>query len=265
MAKKAKTISTATTTPEKIESSKSGIVTIPGIKTEHLTTLIIGTAPMICHKFSEKLRKQILDKHMGEASAGREKKDPFGNFDAARYRLPDGSDGVPAGGVKAAIVDGFGKDAGVFISKAKGGIRVIPDDIGTNLVRVYHRSNPDKSDIMFFDRISPKEYAIAPILREDVVRNESGVVDIRHRPMYMPWAMKIHVEYMPEIASMKQVLQAIARSGFTIGLCEWRPASKQSKSGSYGTWRLATAAEIEAFEEGTLFDDDDDTMAEAAE
>src|SRR5438445_397817 len=157
--------------PERILSSKSGIVTIPGVKTERLTTLIIGTAPLICHKFSEKLRKQILDKHMGEASAGREKKDPQANFEAARYRLPDGSDGVPAGGLKAAIVDGFGKDAGVFVSRAKGAIRVSPDDLGTNLVRI----------------ITPT----TPILREDVVRNESGVMDIRHRPEYWPWAMKI--------------------------------------------------------------------------
>jgi hypothetical protein len=243
MAKKPTAMTTtALTPPEKITPSASGIVTIPGVKTERLTTLIIGTAPMICHKFSEKLRKQILDKHMGEASAGREKKDPEANFEAARYRLPDGSDGVPAGGVKAAIVDGFGKDAGVFVSKAKGAIRVTPDDIGTNLVRI----------------ITPTQ----PALREDVVRNESGVVDIRHRPEYWPWAMKITVEYLPQIASQKQVLQAIARSGFTVGLCEWRPSSKQSKSGSYGTWRLATAEEVELFEDGLLFAA---AMKEAAE
>jgi hypothetical protein len=232
MAKKI-TASVAEVVTEKITSSSSGIVTIPGVKTERLTTLLIGTAPLICHKFSEKLRKMILDKHMGEASAGREKKDPTANYEAARYRLPDGTDGVPAGGVKAAIVDGFGKDAGVFVSKAKGGIRVQPDDAETNLVRI----------------LSPT----VPRIREDVVRNESGVVDIRHRPEYWPWAMKITVEFLPQIASQKQVLQAIARSGFTIGLCEWRPSSKQSKSGSYGTWRLATPEEVELFEGDQLF------------
>jgi hypothetical protein len=218
---------------EKVEASSTGIVTIPGVKTERLTTLLIGTAPIICHKFSEKLRKQILDKHMGEASGGREKKDPVANFEAARYRLPDGTDGVPAGGVKAALVDGFSKESGVPITKAKGGIRVAPDDAGTNLVRI----------------ITPT----APQMREDVVRNDSGVVDIRHRPEYWPWAMRVTVEYLPSRCSQKQVLQAIATAGFTVGLCEWRPASKQSKSGSYGTWRLATPEEIELFENDELF------------
>lgn len=219
----------------KIEVSKSGIFLIPGIKTEKLTTLIIGTAPLICHKFSQKLREQILAKHMGEASAGRTRKVPLDNYNAARYRLTDGTDGVPSGGVKAAIVDGFSKAAGVPITKAKGGVRVSPDDPTTNLVRI----------------ITPFE----PRMREDVVRNESGVVDIRHRPEYWPWAMLLKVEYLPSVCTDRQVMQAIATSGFTVGLCEWRPSSKQSKSGTYGTWRLANSAEVEQFENGTLFAD----------
>lgn len=248
---------------EKLKQSRSGIVVLPGVKPHELTTLIIGETPLMVHKFSEKLRKQVLGKHMGEASAGREKKDPFENYMAARYRLSDGSDGVPAGGIKAAIVDGFGKDVGVFTSKAKGAIRVVADDPATNLVRIVHGSNPDASDYTFDDALSPEEYERAPRLREDIVRNDSGVIDIRHRPEYWPWAMRLHVRYLPQIASQNQVLQAIARAGFTIGLCEWRPGSKESKSGSLGTWRIATSAEVDAFEDGTLFADR--KISEAAE
>ncbi len=218
-----------------VKASKSGIVTIPGVKTEKLLTLIIGTAPLICHKFAQKMIDQMLAKHMGEASAGRQNKVPEDNFNAARYRLADGSDGVPSGGIKAAFVDGFGKDTGVFISKAKGGIRVNADCQQTNLVRI----------------ITPNE----PIMREDVTRNATGVPDIRHRPEYWPWAMRIEVEFLPAVASMRQVLQAIATAGFTCGLCEWRPSSPKSKSGTYGTWRLATPEEAQAFEDGELFAD----------
>ncbi len=254
MAKKSEVTKTESAVEVSAKVSKGGIITIPGVRTEKLTTLIIGTAPLICHKFSEKMRKMILDKHMGEAAVGREKKDPRANFEAARYRLPDGTDGVPAGGVKAAIVDGFGRDAGVFVSKAKGAIRVEPDDIATNLVRIITSSRgPTVRQDVCYD---------VPRMREDIVRNESGVVDIRHRPEYWPWAMKITVEYLPQVASTKQVLQAIARSGFTVGLCEWRPGSPKSKSGSFGTWRLADAEEIDAFEGGLLFAD---VMKQAAE
>lgn len=213
--------------PVDLETSSTGFVTIPRIRTADFTTMIIGTAPLICHKFSEKLRKQILDKHMGEASEGRTKKNPHDNYMAARYRLPDGTDGVPAGGLKACIVDGFSKETGVPMTRAKGAIRVLATDSATNYVRI----------------ITPHE----PSMREDVVRNDSGVVDIRHRPEYWPWAMELSVEFLPARVSNKQVLYAMQIAGFTIGLCEWRPASKQSKSGAYGTFRLADMDEIEAY------------------
>ena len=219
---------------------------IPGIATEKFKTLLMGESTLKVHKFSEKLRKMILDKHMGEASAGREKKDPEANFQAARYRLSDGSDGIPAGGIKACFVKGFIKASGVPMTKAKGAIRVVADDPVTNLVRII---GPNQRDLPEGERWPTIEGNGAG----GVVRNQSGVVDIRHRPEYWPWALQVEVEYLPSIASMSQVLQAIATAGFIEGLCEWRPGSPESLSGSFGTFRLATAAEAEAFESGRLF------------
>jgi len=220
-----------------VQRTKSGLVLIPGVRSQKFLTLVIGETPLMAHKFAEKLRKQILDKHMGEATEGRERKDPEANFQAARYRLSDGGDGVPAGGLKAAIVKGFIKGSGVPVTKAKGAIRVTADDAATNLVRI----------------LGPHGVPDWPAMREDVVRNASGVIDIRHRPVYWPWAMRLEVEFLPSICSMQQVLQAIATAGFIEGLCEWRPGSKESLSGTFGTWRLATAAEAAAFERGDLF------------
>ena len=228
---------------EKIQTSRSGIIVLPGVKRHEITTLVIGDAPLVCHNFAQKQRLAVLAKHMGEASAGRDKKVPFENYMGARYRLSDGTDGVPAGGIKACIVDGFGKDVGVALTKARGAIRVVADDPATNLVRIHHASNPDKSDYPFddIDVLTDDEYYSAPRLREDVVRNASGVIDIRHRPEYWPWALRLTIQFLPQIASVNQLLQAVARSGFTIGLCEWRPGSKESKSGSLGTFRIATS------------------------
>lgn len=255
-----KTKSKADDTPEeKAVVSKTGIITIPGVKTQKLTTLIIGTAPLICHKFSQKYRDAILAKHMGEASGGREAKVPLDNFNGARYRLTNGSDGIPAAGLKAGIVDGFGRDAGVFVSKAKGGIRVQADDLATNLVRLLGPPNPQAGT-----EVGGPGW---PLCREDVVRNETGVVDIRHRPEYWPWGVVLNVEYLPAVASQKQVLQAIAKAGFTVGHGEWRPSSPKSKSGTYGTWRLASAEEVKAYEDGTLFADfeEEEALRVAAE
>jgi len=213
-----------------IMRSRGGILTLPNIKTQVVTVLIIGTAPLIVHKFSEKMRKRILAKHMGDVIEDREPKDPQANFEAARYRLTDGTDGIPAGGLKACFVSATGRDSGIATTKAKGAFRVAADDPATNLCRV----------------LSPH----APRMREDVVRNDSGVVDIRHRPEFFPWCCLVRVQFLPAFASAKRVLAAIQMAGFRVGLCEWRPSSPKSLSGSFGTFRLARPDEMAAFEDG---------------
>lgn len=237
---------------KQIATRKGTIAIIPGVKTEMLTTLIVGTAPLIVHNFSAKAREQYRRKQEGEASGGREHKDCIANFEGARYKLLDGSDGLPAGGWKACIVDGFDKASGVPMTRAKGAIRIEPDCIATNLVRVLHPIEP--KEIAALPHIIG-EIGRIPRCREDVVRNDSGVIDLRHRPQFFPWATILRIQYLPSVCSARQVLQACAMSGFRIGQAEWRPASKESKSGSFGTFRLATPEEVEAYADGLLFDD----------
>jgi hypothetical protein len=201
----------------KIESKRFGtIVSIPGVRTEELSVLIIGTAPLLVHHFSEKMRQKILGRHMGEASEGREKKDPIRNFEAARYISSEGWDGVPANGLKAGLVDGFSKASGVAQTQARGAVRVKADDMPTNLVKLVLPGEPP--EIARLPHYS-NELGRVPRCREDVVRNESGVVDIRHRPEYWPWGALLRIEFLPAICSERQLLQAIAMSGFKVGQC----------------------------------------------
>jgi hypothetical protein len=238
----------------KVETKKGTIISIPGVRIDTIRVLLMGTAPLLVHNFSEKARKKILDKQTGEASAGREKKDPIANFEASRYRLYDGTDGIPAGGLKACIVTGFGKASGVPMTQAKGAIRVKADDETASppLVRIIHPIEPDY--IAAEEHIIGEKHRI-PACHEGMVRNETGVVDIRHRAIYWPWALFVEIEFLPTIASERQLLQAIAMSGVTQGQCEWRPGSKESKSGHLGTFELAKPEQIQAFAEDRLFAD----------
>lgn len=221
--------------PQKVSQSKTGIMTIPGVAVETATTLVIGTAPLVTHKFDEKMRRQMEDKQQGIAKGAREVKNPEAAFNGARYRLPDGTDGIPAGGIKACIVSGARGEVSATMTASKGAILVIPDDLRTNLVRI----------------ITPDQ----PVMRTDVCRNQTGVADIRYRPEYFPWALLLRIEYLPSLLSASQLLQMIAHAGRAEGLCEWRPGSPKSKSGQWGTFRLANEAEVEAFEGGRLFDE----------
>lgn len=216
-----------------VRESKTGILTIPGVRVETVTTLVVGTAPLVTHRFDEKMRRQMEDKQSGKAKGAREAKVAEDVFNGARYRLPDGTDGIPAGGIKACIVSGARGEVSATMTASKGGISVLPDDAATNLVRI----------------LTPGE----PTMRTDVCRNQTGVADIRYRPQYWPWALLLRIEYLPSLLSASQLLQMIAHAGRAEGLCEWRPGSPKSKSGQWGVFRLAAEAEVEAFEDGELF------------
>src|SRR5262245_10174211 len=120
MARKAKPpITAVSAVPEtksdmkRIETRKGVIAIIPGVKSDFLTTLVVGETPLMVHNFSQKAREQYRRKQEGEASGGREHKDCIANYEGAKYKLSDGTDGVPAGGWKACIVEGFDKASGV--------------------------------------------------------------------------------------------------------------------------------------------------------
>jgi len=269
MAKQTKESLKIVSTKEQVEVKKfdtklGNIIVIPGVETKTLMTLLIGETPLIVHNFSQKHRDQILKKHMGEASGGRQKKDPVANFEAAKYVSVDGWEGIKASGLKGMLVKGFSKESGVPRTKAKGSVYVQADCIETNLVRLIYPKEPKHiAKRPHF----PNEIGRVPRCREDVVRNESGVVDIRHRPEYWPWAVLLRIKFIPTVCSEKQLLQALAVAGMTDGQCEWRPGSKNSDTGTFGQCRMATEEEVQLFERDQLFSDYkwDRVIQEAAE
>src|SRR4030042_22602 len=64
---------------------------------------IVGTAPLICHRWSEKAKKQILDKQTKQATQAKEAKNPEKDFRASLYVI-EGGYGFPSIAFKAAMV-----------------------------------------------------------------------------------------------------------------------------------------------------------------
>lgn len=175
-----------------------------------------GTAPLIVNRFSSKARQQMLDAQQGKART-REAKNPEQCFDDARYRIDDDRDGVPATAFKGAIVDG----ARYF----KG---------NKNLTMVALKQ------MIFVKGEGPE--LLVPIdgiakMREDPVRNASGVADLRFRPEYWPWQATLEIIYVRGTFNIESLL-ALVDAGGMGGIGEWRPSSKQSKTGMFGTFHL---------------------------
>jgi hypothetical protein len=186
------------------------------------TVPIVGLTPLITQRWSEKARRMMLNAQQSTARAKREAKDPEANFNEARYRLPDGRDGVPATAFKAAIVHSARLFDGVTQVALRQTIIVegdARDDRGDALVAIDYENM---------------------IMREDTPRNASGVPDLRYRPQYWPWRATLRIRTIEgQIKDEISVIRLVNAAGIG-GIGEWRPTSPKSATGTYGTFEVET-------------------------
>ena len=67
---------------------------LPGIDIGFMTVNIVGDSPLIVHKWSAKAKKEMLDKQMKKASAGKDAKNPVKDFVDAIYWLDENGNGI---------------------------------------------------------------------------------------------------------------------------------------------------------------------------
>lgn len=199
-------------------------ITPPNFKV--LPIRVEGTSPLMTHKFSEKMRKQIEGKQTATetTSKKREPKDYAAEYNTARYVDRSGKfDGVPAGAFRAAMIGACRMVSGLPMTRAKGAFHVIAqgNDVtdGTPLVKIEGKSEHDTRP----------------------VRLESGVADLRNRPRYDDWACDFDIEYDADLLSAKDIANLLARAGCQVGLCELRPSAPNSFGGDFGTFRVTTS------------------------
>ena len=183
-------------------------VKLPGIAIEGLRLRLIGTSALIVHKWSEKAKKQMLDKQMGRASQGKAPKDPEQDYRESLYIRDDGSYGFPAVAFKAAAVRA-GTYCDMKMVFLRGAFHVEGD-----LVPIEGEPEP----------------------REDMVRVGMGTADIRYRPQFPKWATELEITFNSRALTAEQIVNLFEIAGFAVGVGEWRP----EKDGQFGRFRVET-------------------------
>ena len=194
-------------------------VVLPPLQIETVNVTLIGDTPLIVHRWSEKAKKQMLDKQMKKATAGKEAKDPERDFRESLYVLEDGLYGFPIIGFKAAAVTACTSIGSMTKVAARQAFHVDGE----------------------FAVIEGDE----PTMREDMVRVGMGTADIRYRGEFRNWFTTIAVKYNANVMSAEQILNLMQTAGFAVGVGEWRP----EKDGQYGRFHVATAREMKIIEE----------------
>lgn len=202
---------------------ETGAVTITPPKFEIVELEIEGTAPYVQHKFPAKARTMIREKQKAGSKAakkGHEARDFDADFVGAQYHSGEGWNGIPCASFRRAMIDAC-RLVGLEMTKAKMAVFVIADGMdpedGTQLVKILG-GLPEK--------------------HEGMVRNATGVVDIRVRPMWRKWGAKLRIRYDADILTASAVVNLLNRAGLQIGIGEGRPFSKMSAGCDWGTFQV---------------------------
>lgn len=196
-------------------------IAIDQIASERLIVPIVGTAPLIVHRFSEKAKRQMLDNMQGRKTP-KEPKNPEAEYEAAFYTFEDGSYGFPALAFKDATVGAaryYGKSVTMTALKQFMFFHGERGSDGRALVRVEGE----------------------PKMREDVVTVNRSGSDLRYRPEFWPWTTELMVTYVTATLTRSSVLSLIDAGGMGVGVGEWRP----ERNGDFGTYRIDPDREIE--------------------
>lgn len=171
--------------------------------------------PLVMNKFSEKAKQQMADKQQHLASGPRRAKDPEECYRGAMHLMPGGDAkdkkpdiGFQASGFRKAMIN-VAPQVGLKRPQVKGAVFVVADAGG--LVRINYKTIR---------------------MREDTVRLESGVADLRYRPELLDWEATVAIEYDESLISAEQVVNLMHRAGFSNGIGEGRP----EKNGDWGRW-----------------------------
>jgi len=82
-----------------------------------------------------------------------------------------------------------------------------------------------------------------PEQHKGMVRNKTGVCDIRMRPMWRKWSALVRITFDGDMFTANDVLNLMARVGWQVGIGEGRPFSKDSAGQGWGKFEVAEVVE----------------------
>lgn len=206
-------------TPKAAEAAP--IIQIKGLDTETLRVPIVGTAPLIVHRWSEKAKQQMLDAQQGKKSP-KQIRDPESEYLSSLYRTKDGY-GFPLLAFKAATA---------------GASRFFDKSVTMVLVRqALFMTGVPSADMV--DMLTP--ITGEPKMREDMVRIGIGGTDLRYRGEFPDWTADLEITYVKSTIDQSSVLSLVDAGGRFVGVGEWRP----EKRGQNGTYTIDPARPVE--------------------
>ena len=197
-------------------------ITAPNIR--RIKFRIQGTAPYVQNKFSQKAKEAIHAKQasgsVSKKGAKKEAKDFQQAFEEATHKAPEGWFGIPAPAFRNAMISAC-RIVGFQMTKAKLAVFVEADGFDAE----------DSTPLIKIE--GERKYS------EMAVQNETGVVDLRPRPMWdAGWEADVTIRFDADMFTETDIANLMARVGTQVGVGAGRPDSKKSAGMGWGLFDL---------------------------
>jgi hypothetical protein len=210
-------------------SSDAKTITISPPNFQRAILSVVGTAPYVQARFGEKAQRQMAEQMQAGSTAKkgrkREPRDFDADYEAAMHRDAAGRHGIPAPAFRNAAIDAC-RMAGFQMTRAKMSVFIEHDTVDA----------VDGQPLVLIEGTVER--------LQLAVRNKSGVADLRVRPMWREWHVRLTVRYDADQFTESDVVNLFHRAGLQVGIGEGRPFSKESNGLGYGTFTLASSEEV---------------------
>lgn len=211
---------------KKIKESRQEVITVKPLELSVAAFKVRGTAPYVQNKFSKKAREQLEataqsgKKKSSSASNRAEARDFEQEFLEATHFLEDGSCGIPASGLRAAMISAC-RVAGYQMTKTKLAVFIEHDGF-------------DSDDFTPLVKITKGK----PVLFKSAISNR-GSAAICIRPRWATgWEAIIRVKYDSTFFQLDDIANLLQRCGTQVGIGCGRPDSAESAGMGWGTFEI---------------------------
>lgn len=194
---------------------------------------IIGDTPIIVHAWSEKAKREMLEKQMKTTKTkAKEERNPVSDFINSLYWLTEKPEKTTEASFNDAIQKGakFGFPVGAIKQAANSAayrLGWVKNQMGLRGAYFLKTAFGELAEIK----------GSVPSMREDMVKIGMGTADLRYRAQFDTWYMDMVLEYNASGAmTLEQIVNCINAGGYVCGLGEWRP----EKDGSFGKFHVET-------------------------
>lgn len=197
------------------------VVAIKPPKFERAVFKIKGVSPFVQSRFAN--RGDVMDKMaQGNTAKGKKDRKPRDfeeDYKRAMYISEQGWNGFHAASFRNAMISAC-RLVGFRMTLAKLSVFIEADGFskeeGTPLVKIIGK--PERMDA--------------------AVRNATGVMDIRSRPMWREWSAQVRVRFDADQFTLQDVTNLMSRVGMQVGIGEGRPDSRESAGMGWGLFEI---------------------------